>query len=221
MSKDLLISPEEYLKSGIHIGTRYKAKTMNKYIYKLRKDGLKVFSIEDIDEKIRYLAKFFANYDMENVAIVGRRIFAKTAIEQFCKITGAKPYVGRFVPGLFTNAQNRTFFEPELVFITESNLDKQAIMEAKIINVPVIGLSSANNSAKNVDFVVPCNNKGKKSIALLFWLLAREYQLIKGIIKSRDDFKYKVDDFEYKGKVKVYKQENTSRRSMRGRAPRN
>lgn len=221
MSKDLLISPEEYLKSGIHIGTRYKAKTMNKYIYKLRKDGLKVFSIEDIDEKIRYMAKFFANYEIENVALVGRRIFAKTAIEQFCKITGAKPYVGRFIPGLFTNAQNRNFFEPDLVFITESNLDKQAIVEAKAINVPVIGLSSANNSAKNVDFVVPSNNKGKKSVALLFWLLTREYQFVKGIIKSRDDFKYKVDDFEYKGKVKVYKQETTSRRPMRGRAPRN
>ena len=183
MGKDLLITPEEYLKSGIHIGTRYKSKGMRKYIFKLRKDGLKVFSIETIDEKIRYLAKILTNYDMDKVVVVGRRIFAKTAIEKFCKIIGAKPYIGRFIHGQFTNPQMRNFFEPQLIFVVESNLDKQAVKEAEVIDVPVVSLSSANNSLTNIDYTVPCNNKGKKSIAVIFWLLAREYQIAKGIIK--------------------------------------
>jgi small subunit ribosomal protein S2 len=168
MSKDLLITPEEYLKSGIHIGTRYKSKGMRKYIFKLRKDGLKVFSIETIDDKLRNLAKFLVNYDMDKVVVVGRRVFAKTAIEKFCKITGARAYTGRFIPGQFTNPQMRNFFEPQLVFIVESNLDKQAIKEAEAIDIPVVSLSSANNSLTNIDYTIPCNNKGKKSIALTF-----------------------------------------------------
>jgi len=218
MGKDLLVTPEEYLKSGIHIGTRYKSKGMRKYIFKLRKDGLKVFSIETIDDKIRLLAKFIANFDADGVAVVGRRIFAKTAVEQFCKIIGAKPYVGRFIPGKFTNPRIKGFFEPQLIFIVESSLDKQAVHEAVNLGVPVVSLSSANNSLTNIDYTVPCNNKGKKSIALIFWLLAREYQLAKGIIKSREDFTHKVEEFEYTGKEKVIKTDDDrrGRRPMRG-----
>lgn len=218
MGKDLLVTPEEYLKSGIHIGTRYKSKGMRKYIFKLRKDGLKVFSIETIDDKIRLLAKFLANFDAEGIAVVGRRIFAKTAVEHFCKITGAKPYIGRFIPGKFTNPQIKGFYEPQLVFIIESSLDKQAVHEAVKIGIPVVSLSSANNSLTNVDYTVPCNNKGKKSIALVFWLLTREYQLAKGIIKSREDFAHKVEEFEYTGKEKVMKsdEDHRGRRPMRG-----
>jgi len=212
MGKDLLVTPEEYLKSGIHIGTRFKSKGMSKYIFKLRKDGLKVFSIETIDEKVRDLAKMLANYEIDKVAIVGRRIFAKTAIEQFCKITGAKPYVNRFIPGRFTNFETRGFFEPQLVFAVESSLDKQAIFEANKISIPVVALSSANNVLTNIDFVIPCNNKGKKSLALIFWLLTREYQLVKGIIKSRDDFTHKVEEFEYSGTEKVINKRTEDRR---------
>lgn len=219
MAKDLLVTPEEYLKSGIHIGTRFRSKGMKKYIYKQRKDGLKVFSIETIDDRLRLLAKFLANYDIEKVAVVGRRIFTKTAIEKFCSIVGAKAYTGRFVPGQFTNPKAKDFFEPELVFVVESSLDKQAVLEAKKIFVPVVALSSANNKLTNIDFVVPCNNKGKKSIGLIFWLLAREYQLAKGIIKSRDDFMHKPEEFEYSGKVKVARKflARRGRRPRRGR----
>jgi len=219
MSKELLITPEEYLRSGIHIGTRFKTKGMRKFIYKLRKDGLKVFSIEDIDDRIRLFAKFLAGYDAARIAVVGRRAFAQTAIEQFCKIVGARPFVGRFIPGLFTNPNIKGFFEPQLVFVCESNLDKQAISEAQKVNVPVISLSSANNSLVDVDFTIPCNNKGKKSLALIFWLLAREYQFIKGIIKSRDDFKHKVEEFEFSGKERIIKKEDmgSKRRPFRGR----
>lgn len=215
MSKELLISPEDYLKSGIHIGTKYKTNGMNKYIFKLRRDGLKVFSIETIDDRIKSVAKFFANYDMSKVCIVGRRLFAKTAIEQFCKITGARPYVGRFIPGKFTNTTAKNFFEPELVFIVESNLDKQAIAEANILHIPVIGLSSTNNETNGIDLVIPSNNKGKKSVALIFWLLVREYQFVKGIIKSRNDFTHKVEEFEYTGKEKPMRQDD--RRDNRDR----
>ncbi len=202
MGKDLLLSPEEFLKSGIHIGTRFKTKGMKKYIYSSRKDGLKVLAIETISDRIKLAAKIIANYEPSKVAIVGRRVFAKTAIELFCKVTDTKPVIGRFIPGTFTNTDSKTFMEPELIVVTESNLDKQAIAEAKDLDLPVIGFCSTNNFTENIDLIVPANNKGKKSVATLFWLLAREVQLEKGIIKTRQEFTSNVDDFEFKGKEK-------------------
>jgi small subunit ribosomal protein S2 len=200
MGKDLLLSPEEFLKSGIHIGTRFKTKGMKKYIYSSRKDGLKVLALATI--RIDNCCKNNRNIEPSKVAIVGRRVFAKTAIELFCKVTDTKPVIGRFIPGTFTNTDSKTFMEPELIVVTESNLDKQAIAEAKDLDLPVIGFCSTNNFTENIDLIVPANNKGKKSVATLFWLLAREVQLEKGIIKTRQEFTSNVDDFEFKGKEK-------------------
>jgi len=214
MSKDLLLSPEEFLKSGIHIGTRYKTKGMKRYIYNVRKDGLKVLAIETISDRIKHAAKILAEYEPQDIVIVGRRSFASTPIKKFCDATGMKCIVGRFIPGTFTNTTEEDFYEPKIIFITESNIDKQAIMEAKELNIPVIGFSSTNNFTENIDFVIPANNKGSKSLATLFWLLAREYQLVKGIIKTRQDFKTKVDD--YVSKIKEKRQPQQMQRG-RGR----
>ena len=108
MSKFLLLSPEEFLKSGIHIGTKYKTKGMKKYIYSTRKDGLKVLSIETISDKIQDLAKMLANYEPNEVVVVGKRVFASTAIKRFCEITGMIPKIGRFLPGTFTNSSTKS-----------------------------------------------------------------------------------------------------------------
>ena len=43
-----------------------------------------------------------------------------------------------------------------------------------------------NNQANNLDLVVPCNNKGKKSLGLFFYILMREYLKSMGKIKSDD-----------------------------------
>jgi small subunit ribosomal protein S2 len=214
MEKDLLISPEEFLKAGLHIGTKYKTKGMVKYIYKTRKDGLKVLAIETISKKLAKLAKILAKYESPKVAIVGRRIFASKPINKFCEITGMKPFIGRFIPGTFTNKSAKLFFEPDMVLIAESNIDKQAITEAKQLNIPVVSFSSTNNFTENIDFVVPANNKGRKSLAMLFWLLARQIQLEQGIIKTKIDFKHTVESFEFKGKTR-----NTGKKNFRGGPP--
>ncbi|MDY6777945.1 MAG: 30S ribosomal protein S2, partial [Candidatus Nanohaloarchaea archaeon] len=38
--------------------------------------------------------------------------------------------------------------------------------------------------------------KGKRSVALVYYLLAREYLKERGEIKEDDDFDYEIDDFE-------------------------
>ena len=217
MAKDLLMSPEEFLKSGIHIGTRYKTKGMKKYIYNQRRDGLKVLAIETISDKVKAASKLLAQYEPEEIVVVGRRVFASKAITKFCDVTGCTAKTGRFIPGTFTNTDSKTFIEPSIVLITESNLDKQAIKEAKTLNIPVISFSSTNNFTENIDLVIPANNKGGKSLATLYWLLAREFLIAKGVIKTKQDYKSRNEEFEFKGKTKAKPRDN--RRGGNNRRP--
>ncbi len=216
MSKELLLSPEEFLKSGIHIGTKYKSHGMKKFIYSNKRDGLKVLSIEDISERIKMAANMLKDYDPEKVAIIGRRIYATKPITVFASIFGFKSKIGRFIPGTFTNTNIKDFIEPHIVFVAEPDLDYQAIKEAKEINVPVVALCTTQNKTEYVDFIVPCNNRGRRSLATMYWLLARELMLVKGMIKSRLEFKKKVDDFEYKPRRDEKPRQNSGFRGRSG-----
>ena len=46
------------LKAGIHIGTKFRTKYMDKFIYKTRPDGLSVLNLQKIDERLRLAANF-------------------------------------------------------------------------------------------------------------------------------------------------------------------
>lgn len=196
--QNLLVPADKYLKSGAHIGTRFKSGEMKKYIYKMRPDGLSVLDVQTLDERIRTAAAFIAKYNPEKIAIVSRRIYGKTPAEKFAEVIGAKAIVGRFIPGTFTNPSHKDFFEPRLLIATEPESDSQAIEEAARVKAPVIGLCSTNNSTKNIDLVIPANNKGRKGLALVYWLLAREVLKAKEQIKSDEQFERKVEEFEYK-----------------------
>ena len=90
---------------------------------------------------------------------------------------------------------NETFIEPKIIIVVDAKPDKNAVNDAMRLNIPIIGLCDTNNETTNIDLVVPCNNKGKKSLGLIFWVFAKEYLKAKGIIKKDEDFKYTVDDF--------------------------
>jgi len=196
--QNLLVPADKYLKSGAHIGTRFKSGEMKKYIYKMRSDGLSVLDVQTLDERIRTAATFIAKYNPEKIAVVSRRIYGKTPAEKFAEVIGAKSMVGRFIPGTFTNSTHKEFFEPRLVIATEPESDSQAIEEAAKVKAPVIGLCSTNNSTKNIDLVVPANNKGRKGLALVYWLLAREVLKARENITKDEQFERKVEEFEYK-----------------------
>lgn len=195
---NFLVPTERYLKTGAHIGTKFKHGSMRDYIFKKRKDNLCVLDVSTIDERIRLVAKFLSNYDASRIYVVGRKLYAKTPIKKFAEITGSNAVVGRFVPGTFTNPSARNFKEAEVVFVAEPESDAQAINEATKIKAPVVSLASTDNSLRNVDIVIPVNNKGRKSLALVYWLLAREILLLRGDIKDYDSFTTPIQDFEQK-----------------------
>ena len=168
---------------------------MDKFIYKTRPDGLSVLNIQKIDERIKTAVNLLSYYKPEDILIVSRRENGWKPISLFAKLTGAKFFAGRYPPGLMTNPNLDTFVEVKLIFVIDSWPDRNAVKDALKIGIPVIALCDSNNQTNGIDFVIPCNNKGKKSLGLMFFLLAREYLKKLGQIKSDDEFKYTMDDF--------------------------
>ena len=192
-----MVPLEQYLKTGAHIGTKFKTGDMARYIFKKRKDGLNVLDVENIDERIKIVAEFIGRYDLEKLVAASRRAYGQKPVEQFVKLVGGKAIKGRFVPGTFTNPAGKEFIEPSIVIVTDPEVDNQAVTEATKVKAPVVALASTNNSLKNIDLIIPINNKGRKSLALVYWLLAREILKKKGTIKKDDEFEDKLKDFEY------------------------
>ena len=186
-----LVPIDEYLAAGVHIGTQQKTENMMKFVYRVRTDGLYVLDIQATDERIRLAADFLSKYDPQRVLVVSARQYGQFPAKMFAKAIGAKSMVGRFIPGLLTNPKIEQFFEPDIVIVTDPTGDAQVIKETVNIGVPVVALCDTNNMTSNVDFVIPTNNKGRKALSLVYWLLARE------IAKANDSmFTYELEDFE-------------------------
>jgi len=196
VEKQQFLAPQDvYLKSGIHIGTKFKTKYMEQFIYKTRPDGLSILNLQKIDERIRIAANFLALYVPEETLIVSRRENAWKPVKMFGKVTGIKVITGRYPPGMLTNPSLEIYYEGKILLATDSWPDRNAILDANKVGIPVIALCDTNNQSNNIDLVIPCNNKGKKSLGLFFYILAREYLKKKGVIKKDSEFKEKIEDF--------------------------
>lgn len=194
----MLVEGEKYLKSGAHIGARTKTGTMSRFVYKTRKDGLKVMDVQVLDERLSIAANLIASIDAEKIAVVSRKVYGAKPAKTFSQSIGAKAFTGRFIPGTFTNPESSHFFEPRLVIVTDPENDFQAIIEAQKIKAPVIALASTNNETKNIDLIIPINNKGRKSLALAYWILARETLIARGELKDRESFGADPTEYVFK-----------------------
>lgn len=202
MPSKLLIPRQNYLASGIHIGMKQRTAQMKNFIYKIRPDGLAVLNLNKIDQRIRTAAKFLSR--LQSILVVGRKSIAHDPIKKFGEIVGAEVITGRFMPGTLTNPKYKKFFEADAILITDPLTDYQALQEAVTARVPVVAICDTFNETKDVDLIIPANNKGKKSVAILLWLLSREIMKERGQIKSYDGFNHKVEDFMGSPEEKYY-----------------
>jgi len=194
----LLLSQEILLSAGIHIGTKMKTKDMKSFIYRVRADGLFVLDIKKTDERIRTVAKFLARFDPSKIAATAARLYAREPVAKFCEATKAIPIIGRFVPGLFLNPMHLDRIEPDVIIVSDPKADSQAVREASSVGIPVVALCSTDNDFFDVDLVIPTNNKGRRSLAAIYWLLARQILREKGEIPPDGDIPITIDDFETK-----------------------
>ena len=191
-----LIPQEKYLETGIHIGTRFKTMDMKDFVFKMRDDGLYILDLRKTDERIREAAKLIAKYKPEEVLVIASRVYSGNAAEKFSKLTGVDLLKGRFIPGTMTNIKLPNFKEPKLLIVCDPKGEWEAIREASMTGVPVIGLCDTDNNTVFVDWIIPANNKGRRSLAVIFYLLSRELMMSQGKIKSYDEFEHRLDYFE-------------------------
>ncbi|GAB3027523.1 30S ribosomal protein S2 [Natronobiforma cellulositropha] len=188
---DLLIPVEDYLGAGVHIGTQQKTKDMERFIHRVRTDGLYVLDVSKTDGRIRTAADFLANYAPEQILVTSSRQYGRFPAEKFAEAVGARARTGRFIPGTLTNPKYKGYIEPDVVVVTDPIGDAQAVKEAITVGIPVIAMCDSNNQTSNVDLVVPTNNKGRKALSVVYWLLANEVLDRRGAEPS-----YSLEDFE-------------------------
>lgn len=194
-TENQLADTETYLKSGIHIGTKFKTKYMEKFIYKTRPDGLSILDIGQIDERLQILGSFVSNYEPEDILVVSRRENGWRPLRMLHKLTGIRIHAGRYSPGMLTNPQLDRYTNIKLLIVSDAWPDRNAVKDALRVGIPVVALCDTNNQANNLDLVIPCNNKGKKSLALVFYTLALQYLQNRGEIKSAEELGATLDDF--------------------------
>ena len=183
------------VKNGAHIGTQRKVDHMRKFIFKVREDGLAVMNVQDTLERIKLAAKMISGYAPEEVLIVASREQAQNPAEKLAALTGVKSFLGRFMPGSMTNPNLEYFTEPKLLLASDPYGDRQAITEAVSRSIPVVCLASTNNTTDNIDLIVPCNNKGRRSLASVYYLLAYHILYERGELKKEDELEPTLEDF--------------------------
>ena len=183
---------KKILSTGIRVGTEVKTKFMIPYITQASPEGLYLLDLDITLSRIQTAAKFIKKFDVNKVIVYSGRVYASTPIEKFCELTGAKKMLGRFMPGTLTNPLLPYYLEPHLIIISDPQVDNQAVTEATNAGIPVIGIANTDNVTSKLDLVIPANNRGRKALATVYWLLARE------ILQDSETMKYEIEDFETK-----------------------
>ena len=196
--EELLLPRDTLLSAGIHIGTRMKTRDMKPFIYRVRPDGLFVLDVKKTDDRIRVAAKFLARFEPTKVAVAAARLYAQEPIRKFCEVTGATPIIGRFIPGLLSNPLYPNRIDPEVIIVSDPRADAQAVKEASNVGIPIVALCSTDNEFAGVDLVIPTNNKGRRALAVIFWLLARQVLRERGELPPDKDPPATIEDFEAK-----------------------
>ena len=189
---------KKVISTGIRVGTQVKTKFMKQFIEKASPEGLYMLNIDMTLDKINTSAKFINRIGAENIIVCSGRQYAGIPIEKFCEMTGAKQLLGRFMPGTLTNPSLPYYIEPKLVLISDPEVDEQALIEATNAGIPIIGIANTDNITSKLDIIIPANNRGRKALATIYWLLVRQILIEKGELKENESMKYEIDDFEAK-----------------------
>lgn len=191
---EMLLPLEEYVKSGIYLGTRVVTPEMKPFVYRRRADGLAIFNTDIIDEKIKGAIEFISKFETKEIILVCKRQAGWNAVRMFGEITGIRVFTKKYPAGILTNTQLEDFFENELTIIADAWLDKNALKDTLDVHKKVLMICDTNNFAKGADQIIIGNNKSGKSLGVIFYLLAKGYCKAKGINKEIPDLEWWIEE---------------------------
>ena len=189
---------KKILATGIRVGTQVKTKFMKSFITTASPEGLYMLDLDITLERIKTAARFINRLGTDKLIVCTGRRYAETPVEKFCEMLGSKKLMGRFMPGTLTNPSLPYYIEPKLVLISDPQVDDQAVVEATNAGIPVIGIANTDNITSKLDVIIPANNRGRKALATVYWLLVRQILIERGELKENEPMKYEIDDFETK-----------------------
>ncbi|MEM4311992.1 MAG: 30S ribosomal protein S2 [Nitrososphaerales archaeon] len=192
------LTEKALIATGIRVGTLQRTKYMENFIQKVRPEGTHIIDINKTLQRIDIAGKFIARHDPKRVVLYSSKEHGKMPVTKFCELTGAIPLLGRFMPGTFTNPLFPGHLDPELLIVSDPAMDYQAIDEAVKVGIPIIAVCDTDSITTNIDLIIPANNRGRKALAAVFWLLARAVLIHRGELGASDPMKYTIEDFETK-----------------------
>lgn len=198
----------QLLLANVHLGSRNVDPSMVRYVHKRRYDGVHIIDIGKTWEKLVLAARILVTIENpEDICVVASRPYGQRAVLKFAKYIGASVIAGRYTPGALTNQNQPKFQEPRVLILNDPRTDHQALLESSYMNIPVIAFANVDSYTNYVDVVIPCNNKGKNAVGLMWYLLSREVLFLRGQIQRAQGWDVKVDLFIFVDTEKQEKQE--------------
>lgn len=158
---------------------------MRNYTYMKKANGVYMFNVQKQFEKIQIAARMIVGVeDASKIIAISGREGGQRATYKFAQHTGAQAVSGRWSPGMLTNQMTKKFVEPKLLILTDPRMDYNALIESSYMNIPIIALCNTDNNLEYVDCAIPCNNRSKRSLAMIYWLLTKEILLLTGKLKE-------------------------------------